>query len=59
VRIKFACRDAMEVPESAEGNLGLYIYDFFYEREALNSYHGEKSKDYIRIEGQGNQHSPK
>jgi hypothetical protein len=33
VRIKIACRDVMEIPESAEGNLGLYIFDLFYEKE--------------------------
>jgi hypothetical protein len=33
VRIKIACRDVEAVPESAEGNLGIYIYDFFYEKE--------------------------
>jgi hypothetical protein len=33
VRIKIVCRDVLEIPESAEGNLGMYIFDFFYERE--------------------------
>ena len=33
VRIKIACRDVHEVPASAEGNLGIYIYDFFFELE--------------------------
>jgi hypothetical protein len=28
VRIKIACRDVKEVPESAEGNLGMHIFDF-------------------------------
>jgi preprotein translocase subunit YajC len=33
VRVKIACREIAEVPESAEGNLGMFIFDFFYERE--------------------------
>ncbi|KAG2609528.1 hypothetical protein PVAP13_4KG048333 [Panicum virgatum] len=33
VRIKIACRDIYEVTASSEGNLGLHIYDFFYELE--------------------------
>lgn len=33
VRIKIACRNVDLVPHSAESNLGLYIYDFIFERE--------------------------
>lgn len=33
MRLKIACRDVEAVPESAEENLGIYIYDFFYEKE--------------------------
>jgi len=33
VRIKIACRNVELVPPSAEGTLGLYIYDFFFDRE--------------------------
>lgn len=33
VRVRIACRDIYEVPDSAEGNLGLNIFDFFYELE--------------------------
>ena len=33
VRIKIDCRDVHEVLASAEGNLGIYIYDFFFELE--------------------------
>lgn len=35
VRVKIACRNVDLVPPSAECNLGLYIYDFFFKREAL------------------------
>jgi predicted glycosyltransferase involved in capsule biosynthesis len=35
----------MEVPESVEGNLGMYIYDFFFEREESNSFQKEKQKE--------------
>ena len=33
VRVKIACRDVNQVPSSVECNLGLYIYDFFFEME--------------------------
>jgi len=33
VRIKIACRNVELVPPSAECNLGMYIYDFLFERE--------------------------
>jgi hypothetical protein len=42
VRVKISCRDVMEVPESHEGNLGLYIYDFLYEREEMSSFQKDK-----------------
>ena len=34
VRIKLACRDVELVPPSAECALGMYLYDFFFERES-------------------------
>jgi hypothetical protein len=33
VRMKIACREVEAIPESAEGCLGMHIYDFFFERE--------------------------
>ena len=33
VRLKIACRDVSKVPKTAEGTLGLYIFDFEFERE--------------------------
>ncbi|KAG2602427.1 hypothetical protein PVAP13_5KG678600 [Panicum virgatum] len=33
VRIKIACRNVELVPPSAECNMGMYIYDFLFERE--------------------------
>lgn len=33
VRMKIACRDVLRVPKKAEGNLGMYIHDFIFERE--------------------------
>ena len=33
VRVKIACRDIRQVPLSAECNIGLFIYDFFFELE--------------------------
>ena len=33
VRLKIACRNVELVPPSAESTLGLFLYDFFFERE--------------------------
>lgn len=35
VRMKIACRDILKVPRVAEGNLGIYIHDFIFEREVV------------------------
>ncbi|CAL4964223.1 unnamed protein product [Urochloa decumbens] len=35
VRMRIACRDVTQVPEVAESSLGLFIYDFFFERETV------------------------
>jgi hypothetical protein len=59
VRIKIACRDVMEIPESAEGDLGMYIFDFFYEREEAEGAQHDKQKSGVRVEDQGAQPSPK
>lgn len=33
VRMKIACRDISKVPRTAESTLGLFLHDFYYERE--------------------------
>lgn len=35
VRMRIACRDITKVPKTAEGVLGLTVYDFGFEREIL------------------------
>jgi len=35
VRVKIACRNVELVPPSAECTLGMYLYDFFFEREMV------------------------
>ncbi|CAL4976870.1 unnamed protein product [Urochloa decumbens] len=35
VKMRIACRDVTQVPEVAESSLGLFIYDFFFERETV------------------------
>ncbi|KAJ1283270.1 hypothetical protein BS78_03G115800 [Paspalum vaginatum] len=35
VRVRIACRDVTQVPAVAESSLGLFIYDFFFEREMI------------------------
>jgi hypothetical protein len=32
VRMRIACRDVKQVPATAEGTLGLKVYDFHFER---------------------------
>jgi hypothetical protein len=59
VRVKIACKDILEVPESAEGNLGMYIFDFFYELEEADKRQLEKQKSAVRTEDQGAQPNPK
>lgn len=44
VRVKIACRDDNEVPESTEGTLGLFVYDFFFELESPDLQEGEAQK---------------
>jgi hypothetical protein len=49
----------MEIPESAEGNLGMYIYDLYFEREEPNPLHKEKQKESFRVSDPSCQPSPK
>lgn len=35
VRMRIACRDVTQVPAVAESSLGLFIYDFFFERDKI------------------------
>ena len=43
VRMKIACRDVHRVPKTAEGTLGLYFYDFTFEREVQ----GVEPEDFV------------
>jgi hypothetical protein len=59
VRIKIACRDVLEVPQVDEGNLGLNIFDFHYERETMDREKGDKHKEGVGISDYGSRTSPK
>lgn len=59
VRIKIACRDINLVPESAESSLGMFLYDFFFEREIPDEIPHEANKAGVRIDSQPNQPTPK
>ena len=59
VRIKIACRDIYVVPASAEGNLGLHIYDFFYELEEPDNMKRAAQKSSVEVTGDGKQPTPK
>ena len=59
VRVKIACRDVYEVPESAEGNLGLNIFDFFFELEESEHMKKETQKGFVEVSGAEGQPSAK
>jgi hypothetical protein len=59
VRVKIACRDVLEVPEFAEGSLGMYLYDFFYELEELDNTKREAHKISVETQGATGQPSSK
>lgn len=56
VRVKIACRDASLVPSSAEGTLGMMIYDFFFEREVTDEIDKEAIKIGVKDDALPNQH---
>jgi hypothetical protein len=43
VRARIACRDVTVVPGVVEGSLGLFLYDFFFEREI----HSEEDEQFL------------
>ena len=43
VTMKIACKDVHRVPKTAEGTLGLYFYDFTFEREVQ----GVEPEDFV------------
>jgi hypothetical protein len=45
VRVKIACRYVVQVPAVAEGSLGMWLYDFFFEREVVDEMQGKKDKE--------------
>jgi hypothetical protein len=59
VRVKIACKEIAEVPESVEGNLWMFIFEFFYEREETKGEKEARMKSGVRVGEQGNQPSPK
>ncbi|CAN6348020.1 unnamed protein product [Urochloa humidicola] len=59
VRIKIACRDIYAVPDSAEGSLGMYLYDFFYELEELINFNKLVHKQPVKVPNSEDQPSPK
>jgi hypothetical protein len=50
VRASIACRDVRVVPEVAKSALGLFLYDFFFEREIRNDDEIDTLDEGIRIE---------
>jgi hypothetical protein len=59
VRMKIACREVEAIPESAEGCLGMHIYDFFYEREKNEKDKAERRKEETKVGAAAYQPSPK
>jgi hypothetical protein len=50
VRVKIAGRDVSKIPESAEGAIIPYLYDFFYEREVVVEEKKEASAGLVKID---------
>jgi hypothetical protein len=59
VRMRIACRNVTQVTATAEGTLGLKIYDFQFEREALDDLQSDKLKNGVKNNDQPPQPSPK
>ncbi|RLN12752.1 hypothetical protein C2845_PM09G07180 [Panicum miliaceum] len=59
VRIKIACRNIYEVPDSAEGTLGVHLYDFFFELEEPENMKRGAQKSSVGVPGVDTQPSPK
>ena len=59
VRVKIACRDLSQVPPSAECNLDLFIYDFFFEIEKPDQQKIQSEKLATKAGGHEGQPTPK
>ncbi|CAO2150011.1 unnamed protein product [Urochloa humidicola] len=57
VRIKIACRDIYEVPDSAESTLGMFLYDFYFELEEFDQFGKKPVK--IQVPTEKEEPSPK
>jgi hypothetical protein len=49
VRLRIACRDISKVPKTAEGVLGLTLYDFGFESEILEASYEKTLKSGIKV----------
>lgn len=49
MRLRIACRDISKVPKTAEGVLGLTLYDFGFEREILEASYEKTLKSGIKV----------
>lgn len=59
VRVKIACRNVELVPASAEGNLGMFIYDFFFHRELPEGVPIDPKKIHVSVDCNAPQPTPK
>ncbi|KAL5665135.1 hypothetical protein ACJX0J_025243, partial [Zea mays] len=50
VRARIACRDVTAVPGVVEGSLGLFLYDFFFEREIHSEEDEQSLETGIRVD---------
>jgi len=56
--VKIACRNANLVPPSVESSLGLFLYDFYFEREGPNEEDHDPLAAKITTNANGHQPSP-
>jgi hypothetical protein len=50
VRVKIAAKDVSKIPESTEGAIIPYMYDFFYEREVILEEKKEASVGMVKVD---------
>ena len=58
VMVKIACRNVNLVPPSVESTLGLFLYDFYFEREEPNEEDHDPLAAKITTNANGHQPSP-
>lgn len=59
VRARIACRDVTRVPRMAEGTLGIYVFDFHFEREVLDEEEPAEFQSEVKVKQNDEPPQPK